>query len=114
MVEGEKEPYSFENMILPASNSLAIRNIQNNFDFEKSFFSSTGSPYNHATFHFAFGREVEAPPTGIQIQRRKVLLQYSILPIIILYVCASRYCSLVRSQFQLQLKSNTTHTSQKG
>jgi len=50
MVEGEKEPYSFENMILPASNSLAIRNIQNNFDFEKSFFSSTGSPYNHATF----------------------------------------------------------------
>ena len=51
MVEGEKEPYSLENMILPHLTLLPlIHNIQNNFDFEKSFFSSTGSPYNHATF----------------------------------------------------------------
>lgn len=71
MVEGEKEPYSFENMILPASNSLAIRNIQNNFDFEKSFFSSTGSPNNHATFHFAFGRKLKSHPLAYRSKGEK-------------------------------------------
>lgn len=105
MVEGEKGTIFSKNMILAASNSLAIRNIQNNLTLGNLFsHPQVLTPYinNHATFIFCFlVGKLKPHPLAQKIHRRKVLLPYSIiLPIIIrpiyMFVPQEYNCSWVK------------------